>query len=590
MDPQFPVCANARKMDRHALAALPVLVALLTAALPSGPASGDAIVRTQAMLASTIAEYRIENDHVRLDLEISLADLRGFANLLPDGVREEMGLPERPLAERVETFFERDLVISAEGGPPLPGRIVEIGPQPRVKRDEFTGEPLPPNPEEPAETAVFAQLEYKFSGRPRTLTLFGLRGEQPVSVGFVAYHRGVAVNDFRYMAPSQTLTLDWDDPWYTSFERRALRRQYFAPMSGFLYIEPYEVRKEIILRPLDLQRWVDLGLDGQTLIAAEQQPEIARTIGEFLRDRHRVRVDGVEIPPELVRVNFLERTLRTSRVVEPGTDLDVFQAVVGAIYVYATDGLPERATMEWDLWDERIPRVPVSAVDQAGGMPDVLEPDRRILEWQNFLKFPEMPTLERLAEPPNPWTRAMGFGRWIVLCLAAAGAALLASRRPRAWQALLVGLAFLAAAAFWLGQRATLSEEATASVVSGLLHNIYRAFDYRSEERIYDALAVSTAGAVLEQTYLETRKGLELASQGGARARVKTVDLVELASVTPADDGGFRADATWNVAGAVGHWGHVHERRNQYQAKLTIAPVEGTWKLTGLEIVREERR
>ena len=34
-------------------------------------------------------------------------------------------------------------------------------------------------------------------------------------------------------------------------------------MSGFLYIEPYEVRKEIIARPLDLQFWIDLGLDGR---------------------------------------------------------------------------------------------------------------------------------------------------------------------------------------------------------------------------------------------------------------------------------------------------------------------------------------
>ena len=32
--------------------------------------------------------------------------------------------------------------------------------------------------------------------------------------------------------------------------------QTSAPMSVFLYIEPLEVRKEIIVRPLDLEHWI----------------------------------------------------------------------------------------------------------------------------------------------------------------------------------------------------------------------------------------------------------------------------------------------------------------------------------------------
>jgi hypothetical protein len=39
----------------------------------------------------------------------------------------------------------------------------------------------------------------------------------------------------------------------------------------------------------------------------------------------------------------------------------------------------------------------------------------------------------------------------------------------------------------------------------------------------------------------------------------------------------------------VGHWGHVHQRSNGYQAELEIAPVDGVWKLTGLEIIDEQR-
>jgi hypothetical protein len=222
----------------------------------------DAIVRSQAMFASTIAEYYVEEDRIRLELEIGVGDLEGFRNLVPDEIYEKLGYPPRAFAERLADFYTRDLVIRVDDGEPLIGRIVEMEPRARVKRDEISGEPLPVGEENP-EVVVYATVEYPLEGRPRTLTLQGPAMDPLPSVGFVAYHRNIAVNDFRYLTPAQKLTLNWDDPWYSAFERRALRRAYFAPMSGFIYVEPYEVRKEIIVRPLDLQRWVDLGLEGR---------------------------------------------------------------------------------------------------------------------------------------------------------------------------------------------------------------------------------------------------------------------------------------------------------------------------------------
>ena len=47
--------------------------------------------------------------------------------------------------------------------------------------------------------------------------------------------------------------------------------------------------------------------------------------------------------------------------------------------------------------------------------------------------------------------------------------------------------------------------------------------------------------------------------------------------------------ATWTVIGSVGHWGHIHQRQNQYQARLHVAPIEGEWKLVGLDILEEKR-
>ena len=282
-------------------------------------AVGDAVIRTQAMLASTLAEFFVEKDRIRVELEIGLADLPVFRNLVPDDIYQKLGNPPLPLAERLPQFFREDLKIVGDAGEPLPGRILGIEPRQRVRRDELSGEPLPAA-EGDEEFVVFAQLEYALASQPKTLTFYGPGGG--TSVGFVVYHRGIPVNDFRYLMPAQTLELDWSDPWYTRFQTRNLRRTYFEPMSGFIYVEPYEVRKEIIARPRDLQHWVDLGLADRETIPVEMQGELKRRVAEFLRGRQPVLIDGEPVEPELARINFLERTLTTSRVIDPPVELD----------------------------------------------------------------------------------------------------------------------------------------------------------------------------------------------------------------------------------------------------------------------------
>jgi len=567
----------------HTFAVTLASALLLTQPLRAG---ADAVVRTQAMFASTIAEFFVEDGHIRVDLEIGPGDLETFRNLLSDEAAAELGQTAEPLAARLDRFFSEDLVITAPDGP-LRGRLVELTRRERVSRDPISGEPVAPTGPDENETVLFARLEYALAGRPETLVIHGPRGSQ-TAIGFVLYHHGIPVNDFRYLSPSQTLQLDWDDPWYTRFALRTLQRQYFAPMSGFLYVEPYEVRKEIIARPLDLQHWVDLGLAGRETIPVEIQPELLRRAAAFLRDHQKVVVDGQTIEPELASVNFLERTLRTSRIIDPPAELDVHAAILGAIFVYPLEKpLPDRVTMDWDLWSERITRIPAASVDEAGPLPTILEPDSPLLEWQNFLRHPELPTLRAVPPPPGPIERAAAPGRWALLA-GTLGLVWWARRVPRR-RALFPAVALVATAgAFWLAREASVSDGRDAEIVESLLYNVYRAFDFRDEEHIYDVLARSVEGDLLSSIYLEMQRGLELASQGGARVKVRELELVELAT-RPSADGGFASDATWDVAGSVGHWGHVHQRANRYRARLEVAPRAGVWKLVGLEILDEKR-
>jgi hypothetical protein len=131
--------------------------------------------------------------------------------------------------------------------------------------------------------------------------------------------------------------------------------------------------------------------------------------------------------------------------------------------------------------------------------------------------------------------------------------------------------------------------EATTTVVIDLLRNVYQAFDYREESDIYDTLERSVSGDLLTDIYLETRRSLELVSQGGARAKVQSVEMQAI-EILPADKpNSFRANATWNVNGSVGHWGHVHTRSNQYRAELLIEAVDQRWKLIDMNVLQEQR-
>ena len=361
-------------------------------------------------------------------------------------------------------------------------------------------------------------------------------------------------------------------------------------MTGFIYVEPFEVRKEIIVRPYDLQQWVDLGLTGQDMIRVGQQEEIKRKVVEFLEPHFKVKIDDVPVEGTLDRVNFLRRTLTASTVID-NQDIELLPATLGLIYVFPTTGLPQSVEMEWDIFSEKMQRVPSASVDQAGPLPVILEPDYNILRWENFLKHPDIPTLLEIQAPPTAIQKASAWGQWVMLGLSLLALAyVFRSRRAEAGLSA-TALAALAVCAlltvFMVHQnrQSRLNPERLQALVGDLLHNVYRAFDYRGEEVIYDVLSRSASGDLLTDIYLETRRGLVLANQGGARVKVKDIEMLETSLLESQGDS-ITVDSRWSVFGSVGHWGHIHQRKNGYHARLEISEIDGMWKLTGWKSCR----
>jgi DNA-binding protein Fis len=467
----------------------------------------------------------------------------------------------------------------------------------RVLRDPVSGEAIPLAEGEEAEKVIQFELEYSFEGEPATLglaTLPILPNGGRVAIGFVMYHLGVAVNDFRYSVAGTSIELDWEDPWHSRFRQRTMRRTYDSPLNVFLYAEPYEMRVEVVVRPLDLQAFVDLGLEGKETILPAEYGVIQDRVVAFLSEHFELEVEGERVVPVLERVHFLRRTLKSSTVIDPPEELSVFSAQLGVIFVAPQTKLPKEATVKWKVFPEKLETIPVTATDEAGSLPGTIDRENPVLVWTNFLKNPTDVSPKVIAAPAGGmpgWFRQAG-----MVGLALGGlvfvASLLKSRRgSRRWAGIAAG-GLVAVLSLWVWQsekRSQIESGEAREIVATLLYNVYRSFDFRQEEEVYDMLAKSVDGPLLETTYLETRRGLVLQNQGGARAKVNEVELQEVEPEPTGDGDGFSVEADWVVGGSVGHWGHIHQRRNRYLAHLKIEPVDGKWKITGMDVTSEER-
>ena len=577
-------------------------------------ARADWINLSGAQHAPNIAEIHINVDHVKVELEIFVNDLETFDRLLPDDFFEGAGIKRNPVEERMRQFSQKDLQIITDDGKNLQAILKLIEPRLRIERpssvrwkiNPYTGQPVPGPPKD--KRVLYAELVYPFSKRPKSLTIIPpLDRETRLSkmpIGFMTYHQGAPLHDFRYLSEPSMVALDWADPWYSQFDKKALRRWQSSGVMSFLYIEPYEVRHEILARVKDLAAWMDLGLRGNDYVEADENEPLKKRVGEFFLKRDKTLIDGKKLRPILDRVSFVKYGTTASTFVVQPEQLPINTAMVGVIITYLTDGLPRQVTNEWDLWSDHIQKVPTDAIDPVGGLPSYVTPDDNILTWTNFLKTYQAPTVAAVNVDESLTTMKVPLAS--VLCLLALlPLGLQIRNRQKNGRSILpyIGMAvvFIAASVllypflkvavakpFSLAPKMT--DENAVTVLDSLLKNIYRSFDFREEKDVYDRLATSVNGDLLSEIYLQNRKSMVVAQAGGARARVKEVEILDV-DVSQLEDRplGLVFQAKWTAMGSVGHWGHIHIRKNQYEANIGIEPVAGAWKIINLELLEEKR-
>ena len=577
------------------------------------PATADWINLSGSETAANIAEIYVMDDHIKLVLEVYVGDLEVFEDLVPNGWLKQETADRPDEAARIRHFAEERFQFITGSGEKLSAEVALVEPRERVdRRSPFAGMINPYTrqrvPEAPADKRVlYAEIIYPFDGKPGELTMVPPRdaqGHAEATIGFIVYHKSVPVIDFRYLGAPAKLSLDWDDPWYSKFDNPNLKRHHKSALMSFLYVEPYEVRHEILTRVRDLEEWMDLGLRGDGYIEVDELEPLKQRIGEFLLTRNPVLIDGKPLKPILDRTNYVKVALTGIQLVEKPERLEISTAIIGVIITYLTDGLPQEVTVDWDLFTDQVQQVPATATDPAGPLPTFLSPDDNVHKWTNFLKNYQLPTVQEvqvagsLGEFRIPWVSVI----CAVLLLVASGILFRRVRRGGSVVMPLVsGLVLLVAgvvawplAGITITRPATLAGEMppgrAQDLLQVLLKNVYRAFDFREEEDVYDKLAFSVSGDLLSDIYLQNRKSFSIQKAGGAQAKIKSVEI-EAATAERLDDHplAYAIKGRWAAQGTVGHWGHVHTRRNRYDAIVTVEAVDGSWKISDLEILEEAR-
>jgi len=372
-------------------------------------------------------------------------------------------------------------------------------------------------------------------------------------------------------------------------------RRLTNPVMSYLSVESYEVRQEILIQARAAVQFLGVKDQGMGSIPLASLEPVKRGILDSVQKTNRILIDGQPADPVLARADFVTLgpagvTIRPNPVPE---SLD--NGIVGLTLVYETPALADEVRIDWRLFSETVQKVEATMTDPFGGAAMILSPQENVLQWKSRLSGYRVPVVEKIAVEKQKLPVVS-----IVLLLSAAVVLILSlragqlpRRRPVLVCVVALGLVLYPFVSFPVNlpfvSQWKPSAERTEVILDGLLTNVYRAFDVRNEDRVYDRLAMSVTGDQLDSIYLQNRQSLELENRGGARANVDDVALLAVNRVKRSKEQGFIADAVWTVSGSVSHFGHTHYRRNQNHAQVTFVMDNDSWKIKAIELIEEKR-
>jgi hypothetical protein len=438
----------------------------------------------------------------------------------------------------------------------------------------------------------------------------------------------------------ETFRFDWESPllapdaapddwesWFAEQREKTLGIDSYSSTYSFIYINNHEVRHEVLIPLATLAALIEFERADNSFLDVSEQEVAGKKIEAWFSSGNPVLVNGAQVEPKFDRIDFYGLDLRDFAIRAKARKVSMASGRVGVIMSYPAKQPPESVEVTWDMFNHAIRSVDsvIFAYDETLTTAFSKFLANNTFRWQAETKR-QLPELTPVTANVDDWSpvakfRTSGFsialvciafGIWFckpfcsisLLRLLAASGVALATATACHWSTsennqVSIPIPFAAPKEFQI------PPDQAEPIFEKLHKNLFTAFDFREASDVYDALAHTVDGPLLRELYLDVQQSLKMREQGGAVAKIESIEVLqskpstELALNNQFNQSDSRAGSIsdsiqvrptfgwrceWNLSGTVEHWGHIHERINQYDARFNVSAVDGNWKITRLQM------
>lgn len=559
---------------------LPAKIILLIACVNINCGFADWVNLSGAENAANILEMYVDDGGVKIQFEISPTDLAKF---MPN----HKGKPT--LAFQV-----------LADGKPLPSYIALSEKRERVDRyspfagliDPRTRRKIPGPPAD--KQVIFIEAFYPFETEPEAITLVPPLGDDQnieATIGFIAFHNSVPINDFRYLSKSEKLWIEWDDPWFTAFENKNIKRHHSSPLMSFLYLEPYQVRLEGLMRTKDLFEWEGLDLQDAPALDRNTLQKLAEKIFE---ERTAIEIDGKTLPVDTSRAVFLKITPMGLRADNSADLIDPAASIIGVTQAYWVEHLPESVTVDLDLFTERTDDIPFVMTDPAGPFPGLVSREDPSYVWQNFLTsyVEKMPTPVRVA----PATVTVPIISLVLLMIAGFFAIKILLLGEANKKIISGGVSIVCVLLALLGRHVWVTNiinplqdtvaQSSPQIIAHTLQNIKLAYLQKDPDEFRRTVEQFIEKKQLDEIVYELNQAFAIPVLTGGVASAENIEVIQLDETTTYDSNKhFRTLVTMTVQARSQHWGHADIRIINFRALMELKKIDDNWQLMDFTVL-----
>ena len=317
-------------------------------------------------ISMSAVAVNMQKDKILANMKIMLEDLVMYHGLQA-GEDQRFAMADlKQAAARHQDFVLQYFTIRNAAGQPVPGQVVRLDTAAIPVEGVLQSELMARN--------VFYHLVFPLAHRQDFLTFTqtfgGAEAVLPAVMELVTFHNQVLLHRPVQLTQGRphTVRFNWANPptgapqslhGYQKQQQEEFRQQLgitsYSSLYSFIYITQQEVRHEILIPLLTFEKWLPLARSHSDFIGVSEQQAAQDKIAAFFRERNPMTINGMVVQPVLTRLQFFGLDINDfARQAEPRR-ISVYQARLGIILSYATEGAPTQVHLTWETFNDYAP-------------------------------------------------------------------------------------------------------------------------------------------------------------------------------------------------------------------------------------------